>query len=146
MSYYIWVTIYYNVGNLENSILFYKKLLGMEPETRFQDRWAHFKIIEGLSLGLLSLKFDKNYIETNEDVLNHYDQNYINNFSDQVIVGNSCILNLTVENLEKEYERVTKLKPRAITELRYINFMFPYRFFIVEDPDGNKIEITENPK
>ena len=92
------------------------------------------------------MKFDKRYIETKEDVLDHYDQNYINNFTDEFIVGNSCILNLTVENLEKEYERVVKLKPKNITELRYVNFLFTYRFFIVEDPDGNKIEIIENSK
>ena len=35
------------------------------------------------------------------------------------------------DDLENDFERIRKLKPKKISEIRYVNFMMPYRYFIV---------------
>lgn len=54
-------------------------------------------------------------------------------------------INLVVDDLNKEYNRIKKLKIGSqMTEIRYINVFSPYWYFTFMDPDGNPIEITGN--
>lgn len=92
--------------------------------------------------------FDKNFISKNKNLSQHYDDDYIRNFSEKIILGNNAILNLTTYNIKKDLERVKSISPKAlsVSKIMYINFMFPYYFFMVKDPDGNLIEIAQiNP-
>lgn len=43
----------------------------------------------------------------------------------------------------EEYMRLKKKYPNQISNLMFVNFMFPYNFFIIKDPDGNLIEIAD---
>lgn len=55
------------------------------------------------------------------------------------------VINLSVEDLQVEYERVKSLGIAAdLTKIRYINTGNPYYYFCLKDPDGNTIEITGN--
>lgn len=146
MNPYQWFCVYFNVKDINNSIKFYEQLLEHKVERQFKTRWAEFKICEGFTFGLLSPLFDKNYISKNEDLSQHYDDNYIRNFSEKIKLGNNAILNLTTDNIKKDRERVKLIRPKAlsVSKIMYINFMFPYYFFMVKDPDGNLIEIAQN--
>ncbi len=82
-------------------------------------------------------------IKGGRDLEQHYDSEFIKNINSDYSVGNTVVLNLRAENLEKEHKRVSSLKPKHISEIQYVNFMFPYHFFTVQDPEGNLIEISD---
>lgn len=44
--------------------------------------------------------------------------------------------------LKKKHERIKGLNNATVSEIMYLNISSPYYMFIVEDPDGNTIEIT----
>ncbi len=52
------------------------------------------------------------------------------------------MLNFNVSNLNMEYDRIMKLGIGNVSEIMYINIVQPYYCFMVEDPDGNLLEIT----
>ncbi|MNW66112.1 hypothetical protein D3C74_445540 [compost metagenome] len=51
-------------------------------------------------------------------------------------------MNFNVADLNAEYERVKSLELGTVTEIFFINIVCPYYCFMLEDPDGNLIEIT----
>ena len=52
-------------------------------------------------------------------------------------------INLGVEDLDKEYQRILNLGICTnLTPIRYLNVFSPYWYFTFMDPDGNPIEIT----
>lgn len=65
-----------------------------------------------------------------------------------IIAAPNCgkvVINLSIEDLRAEYERVKSLNIAAdLTKIRYINARNPYYYFCLKDPDGNTIEITGN--
>lgn len=62
--------------------------------------------------------------------------------SDQPVVrGNSTMVNVLVEDIDAEFDRVRALKPRNMTDS--VRSIGPYRMFIAADPDGNLIEFYE---
>lgn len=134
--------VYISVKDINRSIEFYGFLLQKEVEVSFKDRWAQFKITNDFRLGLLNPVFDKKIIKDRQDLDEHFDKNYIKNFSSKVRVGNSIILNLQTDDLNVEHQRLSAKYKDEVSEIMYINFMFPYYFFMVRDPDGNLIEIA----
>jgi len=52
------------------------------------------------------------------------------------------VLNFWIEDLKKEHERIKSLNNGVVSEIMYLNISSLYYMFIVEDPDGNTIEIT----
>ena len=48
---------------------------------------------------------------------------------------------ISVKDINRSIEFYGFLLQKEI-EIMYINFMFPYYFFMVRDPDGNLIEIA----
>ena len=58
--------------------------------------------------------------------------------------NNVVVLNFVVEDLQAEYERITKLGIGEVSEIMYIGVNVPYWYFNVTDPDGNVIEITSD--
>lgn len=52
-------------------------------------------------------------------------------------------INLGVDDLDKEYQRIAELGiGKNLTPIRYLNVFSPYWYFTFMDPDGNPIEIT----
>ncbi len=46
------------------------------------------------------------------------------------------------DDLIGERNRLMRLEIGPVSELMYVNVVMPYWFFIINDPDGNEIEIT----
>ncbi|MDD3223629.1 MAG: hypothetical protein PHX70_02800 [Clostridium sp.] len=57
-------------------------------------------------------------------------------------VSKTVVFNFTVDNLNDEIERVKGLNIGEVSEVMYVNITMPYYFFIINDPDGNEIEVT----
>jgi lactoylglutathione lyase len=56
--------------------------------------------------------------------------------------GNNVVLNFWVDDLNQEYERIRGIKIGRVSEILFINVASPYYCFMLQDPDGNQIEIT----
>jgi len=129
--------------DINKSILFYESLLEMKVSAQAYDRWAQFDF-NGHCIALFNPKYDETFIKTNRSE-KHYNQEYIKNFKERKIhYGNNVVLNFYIEDLNKEYERIKELKIGNVTEIMYLNISSPYYHFLVDDPDGNTIEITGN--
>ena len=136
--------VYIVAQDFEKSIDFYTKLFQKPVDKRYEHRWVQIKVSEDLTFGILNQEFDKEFIQNGENILKHYDENFINNLETKYKTGNRVVLNLGTEDIEKEYKRIKALKVKEISPMQYVNFMFPYNFFIVKDPDGNTIEIADS--
>lgn len=137
-------SIYLITKNMEKSIEFYEKLLQMKPSARNSDRWVQFNF-EGKCIALYNNQFDKRMIEDGNNLEQHYDNKYLRYYKQRKIsYGNNIVLNFWIEDLKNEYERVKRLDIGNVSEIMYLNISSQYYFFIVEDPDGNTIEITGN--
>jgi predicted lactoylglutathione lyase len=136
--------IYLVVKDIEKSASFYCSLFKTKIDKRFEDRWIQIRTPNNLVIGLLSSTYDSKKIKEGQNLQNHYDQAFIDNLPKKYDVGNTVVLNLKSDNLKEEYKRVKNLNHSGISVIQYVNFMFPYYFFTVQDPDGNLIEISDN--
>lgn len=133
---------YLIVKDMEKSMNFYENILQMKPTSKNFNRWVQFDF-EGNCIALYSDEFDKSMIEGGENLEQHYDDKYLRFCKERKInYGNNMILNFWIEDLKNEYERIKRLNIGAVSEIMYLNISSPYYFFIVQDPDGNTIEIT----
>lgn len=133
---------YLIVKDMEKSINFYEKLLEMKPTAKNFDRWAQFDF-DDQCIALYNDEFDKRMFESGENLEQHYDDAYLKFYKKRKInYGNNMVLNFWIEDLKKEHERVKRLNIGNVSEIMYLNVASPYYLFIVEDPDGNTIEIT----
>lgn len=133
---------YLIVKNMEKSINFYENLLQMKPTSKNFNRWVQFDF-EDKCIALYSDDFDKSMIEGGENLEEHYDDKYLRFYKERKInYGNNMILNFWIEDLKTEYERIKRLNIGVVSEIMYLNISSPYYFFVVQDPDGNTIEIT----
>lgn len=135
--------VYLIVKDIEKSIQFYSSLLESEVYKRYEDRWIEFKTPENFTIGLLSASYDVDKIAKTDGTSKHYDQAFVKNLQKKYTVGDTVVLNLRSDDLEKDYQRIKKLNPKSISEIQYVDYMFPYHFFIVKDPDGHVIEIAD---
>lgn len=114
---------YFTVNNLAKSVKFYEEVLGIKHSNMEGDRWADFYNGEK-HFGLLS---DKK-INSNR------------------IVGNNGVLNFYSDNIKHDFERIKNMGVKIVEDLCDTpDSPYEYLSFIIEDPDGNKIEIAWYP-
>ncbi len=130
--------------NMKKSISFYEALLEMNVSAQSFDRWAQFDF-NGQCIALFNPKYDEELIDQNSDLEPNFNRAYIKNFKhNKIQYGNNMVLNFYIDNLNEEYKRIKELNIGKMTEIMYINISSPYYHFLLEDPDGNTIEITGN--
>jgi catechol 2,3-dioxygenase-like lactoylglutathione lyase family enzyme len=132
---------YFIAKDMEKSIAFYTKLLGCEPKTRNIRRFVEFHG-DNFCIALFNPQYDIELIQSGADTSKFYNDAFLEYKNKVISYGNNAVLNFWVEDLNAEYERVKRLDIGALTRIFFINVVAPYYCFIVEDPDGNSIEIT----
>lgn len=135
-------SIYLVVKDFDKSVSFYEKILDMPVSATNGKRFAMFHN-EGLNLCLMNGYYDDengNQIITKGDYWDIYDNH--SKIADGMNT-HKVFINLGVENLQAEYERIKGLGIAVqLTPIRYIHVFSPYWYFTFMDPDGNPIEIT----
>jgi len=132
---------YLIVKDMRKSIEFYEALLEMKVTAKNINRWAQFDI--GNCIALFNPEYDSEMIKKGDDLDNHYNEEYLSYIKNNPTkYGNNVVLNFNVSDLNTEYERVRALNIGEVSEIMYINITSPYYCFMIEDPDGNLIEIA----
>lgn len=132
---------YLIVKDMEKSIAFYEALLDMKVSAQNFNRWAQFNF--GSCIALYNPKYDEELMAKGENLDAHYSKEYMDYVTNKEIkYGNNFVLNFYIDDLNGEYERIKKLNIGKITDIMYLNIKSPYYHFLLEDPDGNTIEIT----
>lgn len=132
---------YLIVKDMEKSISFYEAVLEVSAQSRNIKRWAQFDC--GNTLALWNPEYDLELIRNNDNVDEHFNNTYLlYKRNNKTNYGNNVILNYNVPDLNDEYERIKSLKIGSVSEILYINIVQPYYCFMLEDPDGNILEIT----
>ncbi|MFF2016039.1 VOC family protein [Paenibacillus sp. NPDC058177] len=132
---------YLVVKDMNRSIAFYEALLNMKAISKNLERWAQFHC--GNTIALWNPEYDQRLIKDSEDISVHFDEAYLKYKQDHATqYGNNVVLNFNVPDLQREYERIQSLNIGTVTEILYINVVQPYYCFMLNDPDGNLIEIT----
>ncbi len=137
----MFLTTYLIVKDMTASVAFYKTFLGVEPAGGCPERFAVFDI-GNTSIALYNPGYDEVLIESGQDLSGHFNTAYLEDKKRPVNYGNHVILNIGVEDLAAEYNRVKRLNIGAVSEIMYVNIAMPYYFFNLYDPDGTCIEIT----
>jgi catechol 2,3-dioxygenase-like lactoylglutathione lyase family enzyme len=133
---------YLIVKNFEKSITFYEALLEMKVSAHRFNRWAQFNF-NGNCIALFNPKYDEDIINQGENLEVHYNKEYLEyRKSKDTHYGNNFVFNFYIDDLNTEYERIKELNIGKMTEIMYLNISSPYYHFLLEDPDGNTIEIT----
>ena len=116
----------------------------MHPTLQNLNRWVQFDF-HGQCIALWNPEYDTKQMSTNKDLGDTYSDSYIKYHKNKNFkYGNNFVLNFYVDDLEQEYKRLKNLDIGEMTPIMYINVASPYYLFIVQDPDGNQIEITGN--
>ncbi|WP_240843310.1 VOC family protein [Acidaminobacter sp. JC074] len=135
---------YLIVKNMEASIDFYSALLEMKPTTQNEDRWVQFDF-HGSCIALWNPDYDTKRMGSGEILEDVYSETYMSYHKNMNLrYGNNVVLNFYIDDLKEEYERLKNLDIGHMTPMMYINVACPYHLFIINDPDGNQIEITGN--
>ena len=137
-----YASIYLIVKDFNKSVSFYEKVLDMKVSAANGKRFAMFHS-DGLTLCLMNGYYDdenKSQVITKGEYWEIYDnQSEIAN----AVNTRKVFINLGVEDLKAEYERIKKLGIAIqLTPIRFIHVFSPYWYFTFMDPDGNPIEIT----
>jgi len=135
---------YMIVKDMDRSLNFYEKLLDMNVTSRNLNRWAQFNF-DNKCIALCNLEYDKERVNSGECLDGVYSKEYLDYQKNTPIkYGNNVVLNFYIDDLKKEHMRLEVLKIGKMTPIMYINVAMPYYLFVIEDPDGNQIEITGN--
>lgn len=115
---------YFVVSDIERSIDFYTKLVGKPPTNteihNGQLRWADWGEDAKFAL-IASFVFEPN----------------------KIVYGNNAVINLVSENLEESYELAKSLGAKIIEEVNVVHAQpYLYKCFLIQDIDGNLIEIA----
>lgn len=130
---------YIKVKDMEKSINFYEKLTSTKAQYSERKRWVGFPC----GISLYCLDYDLQKIDTKKYNESNYNQAYIKYiFKESTISSKSIVFNFTTQDLKVERNRIIDLDIGNVSEVMFVNITMPYWFFIVEDPDGNEIEIT----
>ena len=141
----VYLSPYLIVKDIEKSKEFYSALFEMSPESYAPNRFLRY-VLNNTNLALYNPKYDHELLLSGKDLSNNFNDEYIKSLNNHVKYGNNIVLNITVEDLLEEYERVKSLAIGEFSELLYINVSSPYWCFWLTDPDGNCIEITGSYK
>lgn len=137
---------YLIVKDVKKSISFYSTLLEMKPTAQNYDRWTQFDF-HGQCIALWNPQYDINRMSTDDNLDEIYSDEYIEyQKNTEIRYGNNVVLNFYIDDLNSEYERLKKLDIGKMTPIMFMNVAMPYYLFVIEDPDGNQIEITGNYK
>ena len=137
-------TTYLIVKDMEKSITFYKKLLNMDVSVQNLDRWVQFDF-NNSSISLYNPAFDQKQIQIDENLNQKYNQAYLNYINKtKITYGNNFVFNFWIEDLKQEYLRLNALQLAPLSDIFFINISSPYYCFMLQDPDGNQIEIAGN--
>lgn len=137
---------YLIVKDIEKSVKFYEALLEMKVTARNYTRWAHFNF-RGNCIGLMNQQYDEERFKSEKNPEDTYSKEYIEYFKDfKTAYGNHMVLNFCIDDLEAEYKRLEKLNIGTLSPIMSLNVAMPYYFFLIEDPDGNKLEIMGDYK
>jgi len=133
---------YLIVKDMKTSLDYYEQLLEVKASSRNIKRWAEFHVGHNC-IALFNPQFDIDMIKKGDDLDICYNKEYLQ-FKENTLLkyGNNVVLNFGVPDLRAEYERIKALNISPISEIMYINIVVPYYCFMLEDPDGNLIEIT----
>jgi len=133
--------VYLIVKDMKRSIAFYEELLQMKVSVQRFDRFAQFDF--GNSIALYNPKYDEEFIERGMDVESHYSSAYLAyQAGRQVRYGNNFVLNFYTGDLAAEHQRIRESRIGEPGGIMYVNISSPYYLFLLDDPDGNTIEIT----
>ena len=132
---------YLIVKDIKKSVEFYEALLQMKVSKQNDDRWAQFDF--GGCIALYNPRYDEERIAQAKDLQGHYSKELIEYYRNREIrYGSHFVLNFYTEDLSTEYERVKGLNIGKISGIFFVNISSPYHFFLLEDPDGNTLEVT----
>lgn len=117
---------YFVVENVEKSIRFYSQLLGNDPTSITEKRWADWKNEDNqIYFGLIS--------KAAADC--------------KLIKGNNGVLGLYTNDLDEAFDLCKSIGAKILYEPEAVpNSHDHYRCFAIEDLDGNKIEIAHYDK
>ena len=135
------LTPYLIVKDMDRSYVFYQAFFGAEPDHYCPGRFVVFDA-GNTKLSLYNPQYDNALFQSGADLSNKFNEAYIAAKQKPVHYGNNVVLNIGVDDLVGEYERVKKLGIGEISDLVYINIAAPYWCFWLTDPDGNYIEVT----
>ena len=105
--------LYVAVTDMDRAIAFYRQIFRAEP-MQHSERYSAFDV-GGTRFGLFNAAF----------------------YSHPLVVGNNCIPNLQVADIDAEYDRI---KPLASKITDGVQDVGPFRLFMIADPDGNVLE------
>ena len=113
---------YFVVENISKSIDFYSSLLDSKPTNVTENRWADWENEDGkIYFGIISIEAAQC----------------------RLIKGNNGVLGLYTDNLEEAYKKCLNLNAKILYSPESVaNSKDHYKCFAIEDPDGNKIEIS----
>ncbi|MFA9378790.1 MAG: VOC family protein [Lachnotalea sp.] len=130
---------YIKVKDMEKSINFYEKLTVTQAKYSERKRWVGFPC----GISLYCLDYDLHNINTKKFNESNYNHEYIKYIQEEsTISSKSIVFNFITQDLEAERNRIINSGIGNVSEVMFVNITMPYYFFIVEDPDGNEIEIT----
>jgi len=107
------LNVYVAVTDMPRAVQFYRTIFQSEP-TLVSDRFSAFRIGDA-QFGLM----------------------HKTAYAYPLTVGNNCIPDFEVANIEAEHQRITLLAS-TITNILPVG---PFRLFMFADPDGNVIEV-----
>ena len=135
------LTPYLIVKDMEKSTAFYTSFFGTEPDNYCPGRFVVFDA-GNTKLSLYNPKYDNTLFQSGADLSDNFNEAYITAKQKPVQYGNNVVLNIGVDDLANEYERVKRLGIGEMSDIVYINIAAPYWCFWLTDPDGNCIEVT----
>jgi len=135
------LTPYLIVKDMEKSCAFYTAFFQKEPYRYCPGRFVNYEV-GNTSLSLYNPRYDDELIQRGADLSGRFNEAYLAAKNTPVRYGNNVVLNIGVEDLASEHERVKKLGIGDVSDIMYINIAAPYWCFWLIDPDGNCLEIT----
>ena len=135
------LTPYLTVKDMEKSIAFYTDFFHSEPDNYCPGRFVVFNA-GNTKLSLYNPQYDYDLIYSGADLSGHFNKAYLAAKDKPVRYGNNVVLNIGVDDLAGEYDRIKKLGIGEMSELFYVNIAAPYWGFWLTDPDGIFIEVT----
>jgi lactoylglutathione lyase len=135
------LSTYLIVKDMDASRSFYKALFQSESDGWCPGRFESFSVGNAL-LALYNPHYDEHLVATSDDISKHFNQAYLDGMKMPTTYGNNFVLNITVDDLAQEYERIKALNIGNVSEIKYVNVAAPYWYFNLTDPDENCIEIA----